>query len=367
MKLRFVWGYALVAVLWAAAAAAQAPDLSNQDIVLRAVPDGPVASVNGQTVSAQAFIEQYRRDLEQVEARLGKADDATRVQLGLQTLGRLIEDIVLLDEAGRRKLEVPAAELDEAWQKELKILEEQTKKEGQPLSSEAELLKRAGTTRDAARAELRRAMLVERMRDRIAEEKGVKVSDAEVDKFVKDNAARFDSSARYRVRHILIRPASTRGKITEQEKAKARQRAEDALTRIRSGLSFEAVAKEVSEGPRREQGGDMGLLTLAEMGPVISAAVQEMKPGEVSGIVESEYGYHIIQLVETTEGGQLDMTKVKSGVRQAMMTDKAEGAVKDFVKAATEENGSLRVYLRLDRQLANRPDLQQRLSPAPGK
>lgn len=363
MKRRVLWGGVLAALLWTGAAVAQAPDLNQMDIVLRSVPDGPVAKVGAQTVGARTFAEHYSREIERLSERAGEGtvDDAVRIQVALQVLGRLVEDLVLAREAERKGLTVPEAELEKAWQNELSILRQQLKREGQEASGEADLLKLAGTTREEARADLRRAMLIDRMRERIAKDRGVSVSDAEVEKFVKENAARFDTSARYHVRHILIRPASARGKVLEADKAKARAKAEQALARIRSGQSFEAVAREVSEGPRREQGGDMGLLTLDEMGPVISAAVKALKPGEVSGVVESEFGYHLVQLVATQAAGELDLGKVRERVRQALLAEKAEKAVRDYVQKATEGDESVEIYLALDRQIALRPDLQEKL------
>ncbi|MDX9971550.1 MAG: peptidylprolyl isomerase [FCB group bacterium] len=367
MRLQCFRGGLAAAMLWTAAAAAQAPNLDEMDLVLRSVPNGPVASVRGKMIEAKDYREQYLRTLAEISARAGGkgVDDAIRFQLGMQTLRRLVADEILAQDAVRLKLEVPAEDLDKAWQNELKILEEQTKKEGQPASSEAELLQRAGTTRDAARAELRKVMLIDRMRERIAKDNGVAVSDAEIDKYLKEHAARFDSSTRYHIRHILVRPeASTLGKPTDSDKAKARNEAEQALGRIRSGQSFEAVAKEVSDAPRKEEGGDMGLMRLDDMGPVLSEAVKKLKPGEISGVIESDYGCHLVQLVDTQAGEKVDTEAIKPRIRKGLLAEKAEEAVQKYIEKVAQNPDEVRVYLRLDKQLEARPDLQKKLSQA---
>jgi parvulin-like peptidyl-prolyl isomerase len=369
MRLQRFWGSAATAVLLATAAAAQAPDLSKMDIVQRAIPDGPVASVRGKSISARDYREQYTRSLAELSARAGAAgvDDATRLKLGMQVLRTLVGDEILVQDAEARKLQVPADDFEKAWQNELNILKEQTQKEGKPASSEAELLQRAGTTREAAQAELRKAMLISRMREELAKSKNVTVSDAEVDKYIKEHAASFDGSGRYHVRHILIRPDTTRGKLSDADLSKARNEAEQALARIQSGQSFESVAKEVSDGPRKDQGGDMGFLPLDDMGPVLSAAVKKLKPGEVSGIIQSDYGFHIVQLVEVQSGQAIDMSKAKPRIQQGLKAEKADQIVQQYVQQTAEKSEDVKVYLRLDKQLATRPDLQKEFLKAAGK
>jgi len=90
--------------------------------------------------------------------------------------------------------------------------------------------------------------------------------------------------AQYHVRHIL---------------ASDEVRAQAALARIRGGENFIAVAREMSEDETtRNSGGDLGFLPKGVMPPEFEAAAYSLQPGEVSGVVQSEFGYHLIQLVE---------------------------------------------------------------------
>jgi peptidyl-prolyl cis-trans isomerase C len=331
---------------------AQAPDLSRMDLVLRAVPDGPVALVNGRPVSDRDFRELYVRELDRMELRGMALDDNARVQAGMRILGGLIQTEILLQEAERRKIGVADAELDQAYQKAMKYMQGQLGDGGN--LSEEEVLKRAETTREQVRNELRRELLVEKMTETIMKEKGVTVSDADVDKFVKEHQPRGEAT-RYRIRHLLIKPQTTRGKVTPEDLAKARQKAETALNTIRSGRSFESVTKEVSDGPRKEQGGDLGFLAAQEMPPFIASAVQSLQPGQMSGVIESEAGFHLVQLVEVQEGGAVDVEKLKPRARQLLLAEKGEDVLREFVRAATDKPGVLTIFLRLPETVASAP------------
>lgn len=90
--------------------------------------------------------------------------------------------------------------------------------------------------------------------------------------------------AQYHVRHILV---------SDEVRAQA------ALARIRGGENFITVAREVSEDETtRNSGGDLGFLPKGVMPPAFEKAAYALQPGEVSGVVQSEFGYHVIQLVE---------------------------------------------------------------------
>ena len=108
------------------------------------------------------------------------------------------------------------------------------------------------------------------------------------------NSERYTVPEQIRVRHILIRPNADRSRED------ARKIAEGLLARARAGESFEELAKAHSEDPTNaEQGGDLGFFPRKKMvRPFDRAAFRLKTPGELSDVVETGFGYHIIQLVE---------------------------------------------------------------------
>jgi peptidyl-prolyl cis-trans isomerase D len=101
---------------------------------------------------------------------------------------------------------------------------------------------------------------------------------------------------RVRARHLLIRAASD---ASEEEIAEARTRTEAARARIESGEPFAAVAEELSEdAATATNGGDLGLIERGDDDPAIDDAAFSLEPGELSGIVRSDYGFHLITVEE---------------------------------------------------------------------
>ena len=167
---------------------AQAPDLSKMDIVLKSVPDGPVAVVNGQPIPGKVFKDVYMRDVlgwAQLNSR--NVPDDERLGIAINSLRTLVEREVLYQEAVKRKFSVSDADLQREWAAQLEDLKKRVTKDGEPPLSEAQILERAFTTRDEALSELKRAMLVDKVRDAIIQEKGVTVSDKEVSDWFNDN------------------------------------------------------------------------------------------------------------------------------------------------------------------------------------
>jgi len=100
-----------------------------------------------------------------------------------------------------------------------------------------------------------------------------------------------------------------------------REKAMDVLARIRKGADFGDTARELSEGPRKETGGDTGYVARAQLLPELASAAWVMKPGDVSEVITTIYGFHIIKLMEVPPAevvpfdeasGQIKIMLVKS-------------------------------------------------------
>lgn len=112
----------------------------------------------------------------------------------------------------------------------------------------------------------------------------------------------------YHARHILL---------------ETKEAAEEVIAEIEGGADFEAVARERSTGPTGPQGGDLGFFQKGQMVPPFEEAVLAMKPGEVTKEpVETQFGWHVIQLVETREAEKPAFEDVKEQVRQAVLRER---------------------------------------------
>ncbi len=121
----------------------------------------------------------------------------------------------------------------------------------------------------------------------------VKISDDDLKKEYQENIDSYRMPERVRVRHILIK---TQGK-PKDEAAKLKAKAEDILQQLRHGADFAELAKKNSEDPASAaKGGEYGWMVRGQTVPAFEKVAFSLKPGELSGLVETEYGYHIIQV-----------------------------------------------------------------------
>lgn len=371
--IRYAVLFCICALVFPAASVwTQAPDLSKMDIVLQSVPDGPIAKVNGVNVSRDEFVGLYQAEITQMAAGVGGAaiKDEDRVAVGIRCIYQLIQRDLLYQEAKRRKLTVTEAELKKRWDEEL----ERMKKvfphaEGQEPSTD-EILKATGVSKPRALGELQKTMLIDKVRDQIAKEKGVTVSDAEAKKFFDENKDKFKRPDALHLQQIFIATTKNKVPFDAAKKADARKRIESALKRIQAGESIEGVAKAVSEAPDKNRGGDMGMIPIAALPPFIVEPASKMKPGEMSGIIESELGFHIFKLIESSEGGDIPFDKAAPMIKERLKNEKMAKVIGEFCEPALSKPGAVEVYLQLEKTLAARKGLdalKEKSTPANGQ
>jgi len=247
MTFRGVFVSAVLALGASYCAWAQAPDLGNMDVVLKSVPDGPVAVVNSVPIPARVFRDLYMGEMMRWAVAHGGSNvpDDERLGIAINSLRVLVEREVLYQEALRRKISVSDAELQAKWKTEFDDLKQRMTKPGETPPSDDVVLERANTTRDEAQAELRKAMMVDAVRDALIKEKGITVSDAEVAKWFDANKNLTRRPDMLHLKQIFI---SATKNSTPKLKEAARKKADGALARIRSGQSFEGIARDLSEG-----------------------------------------------------------------------------------------------------------------------
>lgn len=139
------------------------------------------------------------------------------------------------------------------------------------------------------------------------------VSDADVKKWYDEHQDRFQLGEERRVRHILIQAGKD---VSSADKQAARKKAEDLLAKVKSDPSkFGALAKENSDDKvSAEQGGDLGFFGKGAMVKAFEDAAFTLKPNEISGIVETEFGYHILQLTEVKPGKVKSLEEVRGEI-----------------------------------------------------
>ena len=172
------------------------------------------------------------------------------------------------------------------------------------------------------------------------------MSDEELEAYYRDNEQRLTLPEQVRVRHILLtwKPMGTR-----DDRAAIREQMVPILEQARGGTDFAALAREYSDDSATAQnGGDTGLFHRGQMVPAFEAAAFALQPGEISDLVETPFGVHILRLEERHEARLLPLDEVREQLREHIREEKMEEAVKQET-ARLREQADIEVLIALER------------------
>ena len=271
MRRSTYWGLALIAGL--AATAVPGPVTAQQEL-------GIAAIVNEEIISARDLND--RLSLVLATSNLEDSVEIRR-RLAPQVLRALIDERLKLQEARRLEVRVSPDDL----QRGLDDLERQLGLRPGELTT---YIRRTGIDRGTLLEQLEADIAWARAVNRRAR-RSIRVGDDEIDEVIARMHAN-TGQVENRVAEIFL-AADDPSKDTE-----VRRLAERLIDQIASGASFEALARNVSQGPSAAVGGDLGWVRGDELGPELNAAVQSLQPGEVSTPIRVGGGYHILLVID---------------------------------------------------------------------
>ena len=207
-----------------------------------------------------------------------------------QMLERLIMDRAQLQYAKESGLKIDDLQLDQA----IGRISANNKLTPQQFR---QALEKDGITYSKFREEIRGEMTMARLREREVDSKLV-VSDGEIDNHLANQAAT-GSAEEYQLAHILLRAPES---ASPEQLQKLRLRGEQALKRARAGENFAELAAAFSDAPEALQGGDIGWRSLDRMPGLYADAARKLGVGEVSDLLRSSAGFHVVKLLSKRGG-----------------------------------------------------------------
>lgn len=302
LSLHFVRFLALAALAAATAhGLAAEPRKAREPVVL----DRVVAVVNDEAITQRELEERAKLALKQLAQQGTPLPPKPVVER--QLLDRLINDRVQLQFAKETGLRIDDAELDRA----IGRIADQNK---MSVDEMRQALERDGIPFAKFREDIRSEILMARLREREVENKIV-ITDSEVDALLSSSDADQTRADEVNLSHILISvPENAR---PEQVQAR-RARAEEALAELKKGTDFRQVAASFSEAPDALQGGSMGWRAGDRLPTIFFDAVKDLKAGDVSPILRSANGFHILKLNDR-RGGQGPLVVQQTHVRHILL------------------------------------------------
>jgi len=257
-----------------------------------------VATVNGDPITLAEFQERF--------ARAGfKPDEGVELSVKEDFLNRLIERMMLVREAQRKRIKVSLPEIT-------KRIETLRTENGEDVK---DTLAGQGIDFEKWKADVWEDMMIERLLAREVN-KRVSVSSAEVRRYYQANLPEFEKPEQVRVRQIVV--------ATQAE-------AQKALELLQTGADFAVVAKQKSTAPEAEKGGDLGYFARGDM-PVEFNVVFGLPKGGISGIVKSPYGYHIFKLEDKRKAGRAGLEEAYRGIEEKLRREKEDERYKAWFK-----------------------------------
>jgi peptidyl-prolyl cis-trans isomerase C len=282
--------------------------------------NSPLVTVNGETLKrstarsmAKGIAARQGVPPQMLQAYMAQAGQ----QLEQQAVAQFIDKVVLSSEAEKRKIEVTDEETQEVITKLSETLP--------PDMTIEQALAAQNLTMDKLLADVasneRIRKLYEAETSEIAD-----ATDADIEKFYKENTDKFESKESVTAKHILIGCDS---KADEKAHATAKAKAEDIKKKLDAGGDFTELAKANSTCPSKSKGGDLGEFPRGQMVPEFDAAAFSQKIGVNGPIVKTQFGYHIIQVTDRSEGGVKSLDEMKERISEHLT-----GQAKEEVFAA---------------------------------
>ncbi|HZV99374.1 MAG TPA: peptidylprolyl isomerase [Methylophilaceae bacterium] len=208
-----------------------------------------------------------------------------------QILERLINDKLQLQLAAQTGLRVDDNQLD----KTIERIAEQNKL-GVPEFKKA--LEEQGISFRKFREDIRNEIILARLREREVDNR-INVTEAEIDNFLTTQSSRNEAQDEFEFSHILIRAQE---ESSPEDLQKLRNKAEQALKQLQGGADFAQVSASFSDAPNALEGGSLGWKTATQLPALFVEALQPLKPGQLSSILRSPNGFHILKLTNRRGG-----------------------------------------------------------------
>nr|WP_257787940.1 peptidylprolyl isomerase [Limihaloglobus sulfuriphilus] len=160
------------------------------------------------------------------------------------------------------------------------------------------------------------------------------VSDEDVKNYYDENTQQFKQPEQVRASHILVKVEKD---ASEEDKAAAKEEIKAIKAKIDAGEDFAELAKSESDCPSGKNGGDLNFFSQGRMVKPFSDAAFAMEVGEISDVVETQFGYHIIKVTDKKEANTQTFDEVKANIKARLESEKRNKYVSSYIEKLKEE------------------------------
>ena len=293
-------------------------------------------TINGIDIPESEIDRIVQSELKRIAEKLAQYPPKYAEQYETQIREQAIEQTIrrhLLDE------KVKEANLVITDEEVMSTIEKIASSQKEPLSLEEFKKKMAeyGQSFDNVKEEIRKGLSRNRFME--AQWAGkINVTEEDARKYYQENPKQFETPEQIRASHILIKPVFTDPNVDpnadpNEAKGKARAKTEDLLKQLKDGADFAELAKANSNCPSAPRGGDLGFFPRGETTPAFEKVAFEMEIGQISDIVETEYGYHIIKVTDHKEASKTSFEQAKDDIIKQLTQKKQSEFADEYIES----------------------------------
>ncbi len=211
-----------------------------------------------------------------------------------------------------------------------KILEEMRKESGIPnMEVLDQYLRQQGSSLEEYRTSLKQRLVIDAFLQQSVYSK-LTLLTPEIEAYYQENLERYTEKAEVELQEILF--------LSEgEDQAQLRKKAQEVVSQLQAGASFEDLAKRLSDGPTASQGGGIGRFKRGSMAAPVEEVAFQLEEGAVSGIIETEYGLQIIKVVSQVPARERPLEEVRSEISMQLYQRKAQPELKKFFDTLIEQ------------------------------
>ncbi len=246
------------------------------------------------------------------------------LDLDQEVLNRLIDFELMFQDAKKRGITIDDAVLAE----NIETFRSRFEKEEEFKA----FLEQNNFTEDEMKDQFVRELSMQQLQQQLKDEllAKVNVSDEDVKKFYEANLDKMQRPEQVKASHILIKVDEGADEAVRKE---ALEKIQALEKRIKDGEDFAELAKENSGCPSAQQGGDLGFFSREQMVKPFEDAAFSLKPGEMSGVVETSFGYHLIKLAEKREVSTASIEEVQANIQKYLRQLQIDKAQQEYVQS----------------------------------
>jgi foldase protein PrsA len=277
--------------------------------------DEAIAKVNGEFISKAKFEKSLAQIKTQYEQQYNLDFSEGQAAQMLPTikeklLDQMIQERVLMQKALEEGIEFTEDEVAER----LSEVKAQYKSE----ENFKKQLKEAGVSLSDVKDNIKKNLLVKRLGEKLTGD--IKIDEKELKEYFENNKKQFVQAEKINASHILV---------------KDKEKANNIKAKLDSGSDFAKLAAEYSTGPSAKKGGELGYFSKGQMVPEFEKVAFDLKVGEISDPVKTQYGYHIVKIADKKEASEPKFAEIKGKIYtgHSSQTDITEASAAAYLEA----------------------------------